>query len=87
MNYSFVYFLPFSPYFIFQSVLPFHSSRSVLKQVHRLFQSQFSTLCDLVLPISNSGTLSFPYGHPVYAYVFLVSPSLISFLLSPILTW
>jgi hypothetical protein len=61
--------------------------QSVFKQDHRLSQSQFSTLCDLVLPISNSSTLSFPYGHAVSAYVFLVSPSLISFLLSSILTW
>jgi hypothetical protein len=45
--------------------------------------SEFSTQCDLVLPVSISTILSFPQGHPVAAYVFfLVFPSLLSFLLS-----
>jgi hypothetical protein len=33
--------------------------QSVLRQVHSLFQSQFSTQCDLVLPVSTSSVLSF----------------------------
>jgi len=54
-----------------------------LRQVHSLFQSQFSTQCDLVLPMSISSILSYPEVHPVAAYVFfLVVPSLISFHLS-----
>jgi hypothetical protein len=55
----------------------------VLHQVHSLFQSLFSTECDMVLSLSISSILSFPEGHPVAAYVFFfVFPSLISFLLS-----
>jgi hypothetical protein len=33
---------------------------SVLRQARNLFQSEFSTQCDLVLPLSISSTLSFP---------------------------
>jgi Sec-independent protein secretion pathway component TatC len=55
----------------------------VVHQVHSLFQSLFSTECDLVLPLSISSILLFPEGHPVAAYFFfLVFPSLISFTLS-----
>ena len=51
---------------------------SVLRQ--RLFQSQFSTEGDLVLPLSVSSILSFPEDLPVAAYVFfLVFLSLLSF--------
>lgn len=51
-----------------------------LKQVYRLLQSEFSTECALVLPLSVSGILSFPYCHPVTAYAFfLVLPSMLSF--------
>jgi len=40
-------------------------------------QSQFSTKCYLVLPLSISSILSLPEGHLVTAYVFFpVSPSL-----------
>jgi hypothetical protein len=50
--------------------------QSVLRQVHSLFQSEFSTECDLV-PISSIP--SFPQGHLVAAYIlFLVFPSLLS---------
>ena len=45
---------------------------SVLRQVHSLFQSQFSKQCDLVLPRSIFSILSFPLGHPVAAYVFFL---------------
>jgi hypothetical protein len=38
--------------------------QSVLRQVHSLFQSQFSTECDLVLPLPISSTVSFPESHP-----------------------
>ena len=56
---------------------------SVLRQVRSLFQSEFSTECDLVLPVSISSTFAFCYCHSVAAYVFfLVVPSLLSFLLS-----
>jgi hypothetical protein len=40
-----------------------------LKQVHNIFQSEFSTVCDLVLPLSVSSILSFPQVLPVAAYV------------------
>ena len=52
---------------------------SVLRQVHSLFQTEFFAECDLVLPLSILGVLSFPYGHPVAGYVFiLVFPSFLS---------
>jgi hypothetical protein len=50
---------------------------SVLRQLHMLFQSKFSTV---LLPFSISSILSFPQGFPVAAYVFfIVFPSLVSF--------
>ena len=56
--------------------------QSVLRQVHNLFQRQFSGQSDLVLPLSISTILSFHEGHPVADYIFfLVFPSLPSFLL------
>jgi len=56
---------------------------SALQPVHDLFQGDFSTVRYLVLPLSVSSVLSFPYGHPVAAYVvFLFFPSLLSFPLS-----
>jgi hypothetical protein len=52
--------------------------QSVLRQVHGLFQSEFCTECDLVLPLSIYSVLSFPESHPVAAYIFfLVFPSLL----------
>jgi len=52
---------------------------SALRQLHRLFQSEFSNECDLVLPLSISSIVCLPYGQPVAAYVFfLVFPSVIS---------
>ena len=52
--------------------------QSVL-HVHSLFQSKFSTERDLVLHLSISNFLLFPYEHPVAAYVFfLVYLSLLS---------
>ena len=55
--------------------------QSVLRQFHGLFQSESSTQCDIVLPLSYSGTLSFLSGHPVAVYFFLlVFPSLLLFL-------
>jgi len=51
---------------------------SVLRQ--RLFQSEFSIECDLVLPLLISNILSFPEDHPVAAYVlFLVFHFYLSF--------
>jgi hypothetical protein len=41
-----------------------------LQRVHSLFQSEFSTQCELVLPVSISNILPFPSGNPVAAYVF-----------------
>ena len=46
--------------------------QSVLRQVHSLFQSEFSTGYDLVLRLSVSSILSFPQGHPVAACVFFL---------------
>jgi hypothetical protein len=37
-----------------------HNLQSVLRQVRSLFQSEFSTECDLVLPLSISSIFSFP---------------------------
>jgi hypothetical protein len=52
----------------------------VFRQLHSLFQSEFSKECDLVLPLSISSTVCLPCGRPVAAYVFfLVFPSFISF--------
>jgi len=60
-------------------IIPFFVSR----HVYSLRQYQFSTQCDLALPLSIYKTLSFIYGHPVAAYVFfLVFPFLSPFLLS-----
>ena len=62
--------------FNIHSIIP----QPVLRRVNSLFRSQFSTGCDLVLPLSIYSILSFPYGHPVTAYgLFLVFPPLISF--------
>jgi hypothetical protein len=41
------------------------SPQSALQQVHSLFQSQFSTQSDLVLPFARFSCLSFTLGHPV----------------------
>ena len=50
----------------------------VLRQVHSLFQSEFSIQCDPVLPLSISSIMSFGQGHPVDAYFpFFVIPSLL----------
>ena len=40
---------------IWQSFIP----QAVLQQVHSLFQSEFFTECELVLPVSNFSILSF----------------------------
>jgi hypothetical protein len=58
-----------------------HSLLSAVRQVHSLFQIQFSTEWDPVLPLSIFSTLSFPLGHPVTAYVFFLI--LLSLLISP----
>jgi hypothetical protein len=42
--------------------------QSVLRQSHSLFQSEFYTQCDLVLPVWNYSILYFHYGHSVAAY-------------------
>ena len=55
----------------------------MLRKYHRLFETKFTTWCDLVFPLSISSILSFPYGQPVAVYVFfLVFPSCIPLLLS-----
>ena len=41
---------------IHMSCIPY----SVLRQAHNIFQSEFYTECDLLLPLSNSSILSFP---------------------------
>ena len=47
------------------------TTRSVLRQVHSLFQSQFSTECDLLLPLTIP--ISFhSLSHPTAAYVFFL---------------
>jgi hypothetical protein len=44
-----------------------------------LFQSGFSTECDLLLCLLNFSISSFPQGHPIAAYVFFLNaPSLLS---------
>ena len=49
---------------------------------HSLVQSEFSTECDLVLPLSNFQYSLLYQGHPVCAYVFLlVSHSLLPYIL------
>jgi len=59
--------------------LAYSFSFSAIRQVHILFQSEFSTDCDLVLRFSIFCILSFPYGHPVDVYIFFfVFPSLLS---------
>ena len=58
--------------------------QSVLRQHHSLFQSEFCTECDLVLPLSICSILSFPLCNPVSAYVFFpFLPSLNSSLYLP----
>jgi hypothetical protein len=44
--------------------------RVITQKTTDFFQSEFSTGCDLVLPLSISSIFSFPYGHPAAAYVF-----------------
>jgi Sec-independent protein secretion pathway component TatC len=52
----------------------------VLLGVHSLFHSEFSTECNIALPVSVYSILLFSCGHPVATYVFFpVSPSLLSF--------
>jgi hypothetical protein len=46
--------------------------QSALRQAHSLFQSQFSTECDLVLPLSISSIFSCPQDHPIAAYAFFL---------------
>jgi len=53
-----------------QISLNIHSVVSVLRQVRMLFQSEFSTQYDLVLPFPIFSILSFTYGHPVAVYPF-----------------
>jgi hypothetical protein len=66
----------FEPVTYLQHWLSFIDSISGLLQVHSLFQCEFCTQCDLVLPLSISSTLSFHYCHSVATYVlFLVLPS------------
>jgi hypothetical protein len=52
----------------------------VLRDVRSIFQSEFSTGRDIVLPLSISSIVSFPWGHPVAAYAFfLVFQSFLAF--------
>jgi hypothetical protein len=46
--------------------------QSILRLVQSLFRSEFSTQCDLVLPLSIFCILSFPQGHAVAAYLFFL---------------
>jgi hypothetical protein len=43
-----------------------------LRVEHVLFESGSSTKCDIFLPLSNSNIISFPQGHAVAAYIFLL---------------
>ena len=53
--------------------------RLTFRQVHSLFQIEFTTRYDLVFPFMISTTLSLPQGHPVASYIFFVCfPSLLS---------
>jgi len=47
-------------------------SLSYERQSHSLYQSEFSTECNLVLSLSIFSVLSFPYGYPVVFYVFFL---------------
>ena len=56
---------------------------SALRRLLRLLQSKFSRKYHLVFPLTNLSNFSFPYGHPVGAYVFIhVSSLFLSFILS-----
>ena len=46
---------------------------SVVRQVHSLFQSGFSTACYLLFPLSISSIFAFPWGYWIAAYVFFSS--------------
>lgn len=49
---------------------------------YRSFQTESSTRCRIVFPLSFYSIITFPYDHPVTAYVlFFVTPSLLSLLL------
>lgn len=57
-----------------RSSLKFITLSFVLRQDHNLFQSKFTTDCDLAVPLTISNVLSFPEGHPVVGiYYFLPS--------------
>jgi hypothetical protein len=47
-------------YLFFHSFIRQFIAQSVLRQVHKPFQSQLSTQCDLLFPYSSSNILSFP---------------------------
>jgi hypothetical protein len=58
------------------------TTKSVLRQVHSLFQCEQSAESNLALPLSHSSILYFPSGHPLApCVVFLVFPALLSLLL------
>jgi hypothetical protein len=52
--------------------------QSVLRQVRSLFQSEFYTEHDPMLPLSISNILSFTKGHPVADYAFFLRPPITS---------
>jgi hypothetical protein len=64
----------------FCTILYIATTQSVLRHVHSLFQIEFFTEWDLVLPVSIYSILSFSYSHPVVAYVFFVVFSHLSLL-------
>jgi hypothetical protein len=45
---------------------------SVIRQVYSLFPSELTKQCNLVLSLSISSNLSFPWRHPVAVYVFIL---------------
>jgi len=52
--------------------------QSALRQFHSPFRSEFSTQCDLVLPLSIYSIPPFPQDQPVAAYLFFLAfPSLL----------
>jgi hypothetical protein len=72
-NYSFLVPTKVSHIYSFtHSIVP----QSILRPVRSLFQNEFTTQYDLVLPLSISNTISCPYRHPVAIYVF---PLLLNF--------
>jgi hypothetical protein len=57
---------------------------SVLRQVHCLFQSDFSSECDPVRLLPIYSILSIPHSHPAAAYVFFLVTSILPSIFSSV---